>query len=65
MMGNQLGESRDLKDEADSEQYQAMLETVSAEMWESWYLCGAMAGAEPSGVQIHNEAMRRLRRDKE
>lgn len=60
---NQLGEARELKDERDSEAYQAMLETVSAEMWEAWRVCGSMAGAEPSGLQIHNEAMRRLKRN--
>jgi len=62
---NELGERRDLKSEADSELYQAMLEKVEAEMWQAWRACGEMRGAEPKGAQIHSEAMRRLRRDNE
>jgi len=60
---NQLGESRDLKEEADSALYQAMLEKVAAEMWQAWRACGELRGAEPDGRKIHDEAMRRLRRD--
>ncbi len=62
---NLFGESRDLKEERDSELYQAMLAKVHDEMWAAWHACGSLRGAEPSGVAIHNEAMRRLKRDAE
>lgn len=64
-MKNLLGESRDLKDERDSEAYQAMLEQVEREMWQAWTACGSTRGAEPTGIAIYEESMRRLRRNKE
>lgn len=64
-MANELGESRDLKDERDSATYAAMSEKVEAEMWQAWRACGEMRGAEPSDLAIHKEAMRRLERDAE
>lgn len=54
---SQLGESRDLADERDSELYQAMLEQVREE-WAPEY-----EPFEPDGRAVHAEAMRRLRKD--
>ena len=56
-------EHRDLKEDRDSELYQSMLSKVEAEMWQAWYACGELRGAEPTGGKIHDEAMRRLKRD--
>jgi len=52
---NLLGEARDLKDEADSEAYQAMLETVRKE----WTVPGSKI--KPYEYSVHAEAMRRLK----
>jgi hypothetical protein len=54
-MTNELGERRDLSDERDSEEYQAMLDTV-AEEWAPAY-----APFKPDGRAVHAEAMRRLK----
>ena len=56
-------ERSDLAAAHDSALYQAMLEKVEAEMWQAWRACGELRGAEPAGRKIHDEAMRRLRRD--
>lgn len=50
-MRNQLGESRDLKEERDSEEYQEMCRKVREE-WAPFTLDGA---------SVHREAMRRLK----
>lgn len=52
---NQLGEARDLKEERDSEAYQAMLETVR----EDWTALGVPF--KPGELAVHREAMRRLK----
>lgn len=54
-MRNQLGESRDLKEERDHNEYVDMLETVRKE-WAPAY-----APFQPDGYSVHLEAMRRLK----
>jgi hypothetical protein len=53
-MTNELGERRDLSDERDSEEYQAMLDTV-AEEWAPAY-----APFKPDWRAVHAEAARRM-----
>jgi hypothetical protein len=52
---NLFGESRDLKQERDSEAYQAMLEKVR----EEWTELGVPF--KPDELAVHCEAMRRLK----
>lgn len=59
-MTNELGEARDLADEADSAEYQAMCNTVRDELAERAEECG-YPGLTPCELYVHNEAMRRLK----
>lgn len=57
-------EVRDLKDERDSEAYQAMYAQVEAEMTEASFGWG-YGSPKPEGRKIHNETIRRLREQTE
>ncbi len=60
-MTNELGERRDLKDEREHEEYEAMCEQVEAEMIATATECG-FPGLAPDGMAVHAEALRRLRK---
>jgi len=51
---------RDLKDERDSEAYQAMYDEVYDEMCGYFFDWERETGAKPDGESVHNEALRRL-----
>lgn len=59
-MTNDLGERRDLADERESIEYQAMCAEVEAELRAFATECG-FPDDKPDGRHVHEEAMRRLR----
>lgn len=57
-MTNDLGERRDLADERDSEEYQAMFEQVKFDLNKVALFWGHKS---PDGARVHEETMRRLK----
>lgn len=60
-MTNDLGERRDLADERDSEEYNAVYNEVYDEMCGYFFDWEREAGAKPDGERVHEETMRRLK----